>query len=118
MANRNAKPPKHAQFKPGQSGNPGGRPKNREELGNAFTNDVLAVWREHGIEGLRKLAKEDPATFAAIAAAQIPKDAQKAIIEHSGAVDHKHVGLSDTAAWIERTLGERAQGAPAEPLPH
>lgn len=112
MAKRS--PPKHSQFKPGQSGNPGGRPKNREVLANAYTNDVLTVWIEMGIVGLRKLAEKDPERFAAIAAAEIPKDAQKAVIEHSGTVQHRAV--SEVDARIAELLGP-GRDKP-ETLPH
>lgn len=33
-----AKPPKHTRFKPGQSGNPGGRPKGSRSLGAEFSS--------------------------------------------------------------------------------
>lgn len=62
MANKKAIPPKHSQFKPGESGNPAGRPKQLPEL-EVILASVLGKERPDGtteaeaiLEALRKKA--------------------------------------------------------------
>lgn len=113
MANPNPSP--ETRFKPGESGNPGGRPAKRKELADRYTADVLEVWLEKGKEALRQLP---PEKLAAVAQEQIEKDSQKASIEHKHSGSVEHIGVSETAQWIADTLGRAAEAAPPEPLPH
>jgi hypothetical protein len=69
---------KHAgQWKPGQSGNPDGRPPgSRGKFSEAFYRDLAATWAEHGEQAMRQTATLEPAKFVAICASLIPKDVQ------------------------------------------
>ena len=51
-------------FKPGQSGNPAGRPKgSRHKIKEGFLRDFFAVWEEEGIDAIRRMARDDPAAL-------------------------------------------------------
>lgn len=70
------------QFKPGQSGNPGGRPKgSRNKLSEAFCSDLYALWNAKtdsgttgGVELLRAAAAKDPVSVVRVVAMLIPRD--------------------------------------------
>jgi hypothetical protein len=78
------------QFQFGHIGLPGaGRPQgSRPKLSALFWNDLYAVWQAKGMGVLERLADEDPASFAKIAAMLVGKaedvvrdDARDAAVE-------------------------------------
>ncbi len=65
------------QFKPGQSGNPNGRPKgSKNKLTESFWQDMADVWAAGGKAALEKVITDDPAAFVRVAASLMPKEAE------------------------------------------
>ena len=89
------KPPRETQFKPGQSGNPGGRPKReptvRDALQKALQREVPAV-----LDGRRQML---PAMDVLA----------NALVAH---LSKKPIDLVQVARWLE---GERPVHGPGEP---
>lgn len=63
------------QFKPGQSGNPAGRPKgSRNKFCKAMLEDFAEVWAIGGPKALRAMAKKAPGAFVNASLRWLPQE--------------------------------------------
>lgn len=68
---RNLKP-----FKPGQSGNPKGRPKGaRNRLGSQFLEALEADFNKHGAQAIAVVREKKPEVYMRVVADLLPKEA-------------------------------------------
>jgi hypothetical protein len=103
--------------KPGQSGNPNGRPPgSRQLIASAFLTDALEDWQESGKQSFRELAKANPHEYLRlIAEVGHLVGKQHAYGEHEPVDDHRPVlALGDLLAYI--THGGSPPPVPDRPV--
>ena len=62
------------QFRPGESGNPNGRPKgSRNKLSEAFLKALADDFEQHGVDAIQKLREESKDKYCNVIAKLMPK---------------------------------------------
>jgi hypothetical protein len=100
------------QWKPGQSGNPAGRPLgDRNKLASKFLRDLHDVWEIHGRSVLERMAKQSPAMLTRVIAHVLPK-----VIQHTseGALSRlTDDQLNELISTIDRQIAARTPSSDA-----
>lgn len=84
----------NTKWKPGQSGNPLGRPQGaRSKFSEAACADALADWTANGKDVLARVRATDPSAYLRVLFSIIPKDIAVSIETRSGPMDSEEARL-------------------------
>lgn len=109
-------------FKPGQSGNPAGRPKGaRVRLGEQFLSDLLLDWEANGMAAIREMREKKAADYVKVVAATLPKELNVKVSELDELTDEQiarqlaSVASQLAAAGFDLGAGVGAKEAAEQP---
>jgi Family of unknown function (DUF5681) len=92
-------------WKPGQSGNPAGRPQGaRAKFSEQACADALADWTANGAATLARVRATDPSTYLRVLFSIIPKDIAVSIEQRTGPMDSEEGRYLRRLVDIVRTV--------------
>jgi hypothetical protein len=109
-------PPVAYRFKPGQSGNPGGRPVNsRNRLTTAFLNALARDFDRHGVGAIEAAREKDPVRYVQIVASLMPKQIEQKRPLEDLTDDELIAGIALLRARLAQSVGDGIATPPALP---
>lgn len=97
-------------WKPGQSGNPGGRPKgSRNRLGEDFVAALYSDFHEHGIVAIAQVRADRPHEYLKVIASLLPKEL-KVTTESDLTDEQLDQRIRQLAAALNLELGGSQEG--------
>ena len=89
-------------WKPGQSGNPAGRPKgSRHKLSEDFIRALAEDFENHGKDAIVKMREDRPGDYIRVIASLVPKDLNLNVNEYEHWTDEQ---LADRIEQLDREL--------------
>lgn len=112
-------PPVETRFKPGQSGNPGGRPVGaRNALQTRFLKALAKDFDEHGEEAIKDARERDPVRYVQIVAALMPKQVEQTTPFEDVSDAELIAGIALLRARLAESTGAGAAAAPEPTQTH
>lgn len=103
-----------SRFKPGQSGNPAGRPKgSRHKLGEDFLSALYADFQQHGPSAIAKVRERKPEVYLKVVASLLPREVKLDAPDLRELSDAELMAIiSATAAAAGLEISEAAEETP------
>lgn len=89
-------------WKPGQSGNPAGRPVgSRNKLGEHFIQDVYDHWKRNGIQAIQTVFEKRPHEYLKVVASLLPKEFHITELPTEGLTADDLAGIIEAIRTVE-----------------